>query len=231
MYQIRRYTPEDRQAVWSLVADTAFFGAPVEAFWEDRALYSAMFAEYYTDYEPERLWVAEADGVVVGYVMGCGDTRRRVRIWLTRVLPLLLRDSLQGCYRVGPKTLRYLLRSLLAALGGGQPKVPLGRFPGHLHIGVAASTRGQGIGRALLEAALAQFWATGVRGVHLETTDHNEVACHLYESVGFRLLDARRTRLWRGLVEGDVQNRAYGMSGPGPVVGRQGWRERGLSGN
>jgi ribosomal protein S18 acetylase RimI-like enzyme len=231
MYRIRRYTPDDRQAVWSLVADTAFFGAPVEAFLEDRALYGAMFAAYYTDWESERLWVAELDGVVVGYVMGCGDTRRRIRVWLTRILPVLLRDGLRGRYQVGPKTVRYVFRSLWAAVRGEQPAVPLDRFPGHLHIGVAAAARGQGIGRSLLEACLAQFWATGVEGVHLETTDHNQAACHLYEAAGFRLLDARRTRFWRGLVKGDVQNRAYGIRGTGVAVGTGSRRKQSLSGN
>ncbi|MEA3309760.1 MAG: hypothetical protein U9Q70_09655 [Chloroflexota bacterium] len=34
------------------------------------------------------------------------------------------------------------------------------------------------------DALLAQFWATGVSGVHLMTTNHNRAACHLYESRG-----------------------------------------------
>lgn len=74
-----------------------------------------------------------------------------------------------------------------------------------------AGARGNGIGRALLERSLTQFWATGIPGVHLSTTDLNVAACHLYESVGFRLLHAWTTRLWRGLVAGPVQRRVYGI--------------------
>ncbi|MBC8449232.1 MAG: GNAT family N-acetyltransferase [Chloroflexi bacterium] len=208
---IRPYRPSDRQAVWTLVADTAFFGAPVEAFLEDRTLYCAAFAAYYTDYEPDRLWVAEVDRTVVGYVMGCGDSRRRVRTWGTRILPTILGAGLQRRYRIGRKTLRCAWRLLQAVLGRQIPAVPFDQFPGHLHIGVAAAARGQGVGRALLETSLAQFWATGVSGVHLMTTDRNRAACHLYESLGFQLLDTRQAGFWRGLIAGGVQNRAYGI--------------------
>lgn len=208
---IRPYCPADRQAVWTLVADTAFFGAPVEAFLEDRTLYCAAFAAYYTDCEPDRLWVAQVDGTVAGYVMGCGDSRRRDRTWSTRILPAVLGAGLQRRYRIGRKTLRCAWRWLQTVVERQIPAVPLDQFPGHLHIGVAAWARGQGIGHALLEASLTQFWATGVGGVHLMTTNRNQAACHLYEALGFRLLDARRTGFWRGLIAGEVQNRAYGI--------------------
>jgi ribosomal protein S18 acetylase RimI-like enzyme len=211
LYQIRPYRPQDREAVWGLVADTAFFGAPVETFLDDRALFCAAFAAYYTDYEPGRLWVAEVTGTVVGYVMGCGDSRRRTRVSCTHVLPAVLVGTVKGHYRIGRKTLRFALRALQELLEGTVPSVPLARFPGHVHINVAEPARGQGIGRSLLEACLAQFWATGTSGVHLLTTDHNQAACHLYEKLGFRLLDARQTHLWHGLVAGEVQNRAYGI--------------------
>lgn len=209
-YRIRPYLPQDRQAVWKLVADTAFFGDPVEAFLDDRTLYCAAFAAYYTDYEPERLWVAEVDGTVVGYVMGCGESRRRLRIWSTRILPQMLGGLLTRRYRAGRKTFAYVRRALGEIWAERRMVNIIAGFPGHLHIGVAAPARGQGIGRALLEASLAQFWATGVEGVHLVTTDRNEVACHLYEAVGFRLLSTHRTQLWDGLT-GEVWTRVYGI--------------------
>jgi ribosomal protein S18 acetylase RimI-like enzyme len=223
MYRIRPYQPSDRQAVWTLAADTAFFGAPVEAFMEDRALYCAAFVTYYTDYEPEWLWVAEVEGAVAGYVMGCGDNRRRWQTWCVRIMPTVLRQCLRRRCRIGAKTLRYTYRLLRAALAGQLPAVPLDQFPAHLHIGVAAASRGQGIGRALIETCLAQFWATGIGGIHLVTTDRNQAACRLYESLGFRLLDTRQTQLWRGWVAGNVQNRAYGI--------RPDWGELGTRGN
>jgi len=208
---VRPYTAKDHAAVWALAADTAFFGDSVEAHLDDRALFCAAFVAYYTDYEPERLWVAEMDGAVVGYVTGCGDSRRQAWTFRSRILPAVLWGVLRRRYRVGIKTLRFGLRMACEGLQHGQPDVSLDRFPGHLHINVLARARGIGIGRALLERSLSQFWATGISGVHLSTTDRNAAACRLYEAVGFRLLHAWSTRLWHGLVDRPVERRIYGI--------------------
>ena len=208
---IRPYTAGDRAAVWDLAANTAFFGDPVEAFLDDRALFCAAFLAYYTDYESGRLWVAEMDGAVVGYVAGCGDSRRQARTFRSQILPSVLWGVLRGRYRVGRKTIRFAHRMACEWLHQGRIDVSNDAFPGHLHINVTAGARGRGIGRALLERSLAQFWATGVCGVHLSTTDRNAAACRLYEAVGFRLLRAWPTRLWHGLVDRPVERRIYGI--------------------
>lgn len=197
--------------MWGLAADTAFFGDPVEAILDDRALFCDAFVAYYTDHEPEHLWVAEIDGTVAGYVTGCSDSRRQARTFRSQILPAMLWGVLRRRYRVGIQTLRFALRMAHEGLQHGRPDVSLDRYPGHLHINVLAGARGNGIGRALLERSLAQFWSTGVSGVHLSTTDRNVTACYLYESVGFRLLHAGPTRLWHGLVDRPVERRIYGI--------------------
>jgi RimJ/RimL family protein N-acetyltransferase len=75
---------------------------------------------------------------------------------------------------------------------------PYGGLAGYLHLGVtpygvadlgmhvAASRRGQGVGRALLVAAID--WARAEPGVHkiaLQVWPHNEAAQNLYRSSGF----------------------------------------------
>lgn len=210
-YRIRRYAPRDRQAVWRLAADTAFFGSAVEAFLDDRALFCDAFVAYYTEYEAEWLWVAEEAGQLTGYVTGCADSGRRDRIWRIRFLPRLVYNMLRGRYRVGRKTLSVAGRAARAWARREVPRVSAADLPAHLHINVAAAARGRGVGRALLRACLDTFWQAGIRGVHLHTTDYNRAACRLYESTGFRLLSARPTALWRGLVPVAVESRAYGL--------------------
>lgn len=56
---------------------------------------------------------------------------------------------------------------------------------GILGMGVLAAYRHQGLGRRLLEAALAQTDARGVERVELEVFASNTPAVALYESVGF----------------------------------------------
>ena len=67
---VRLYQPQDRSAVLEIAADTGFFGAPVEAFLDDRRLMQDIFVAYYVDREPEHLWVADLDGTTVGYICG-----------------------------------------------------------------------------------------------------------------------------------------------------------------
>ncbi|MCP4810316.1 MAG: GNAT family N-acetyltransferase [Proteobacteria bacterium] len=58
---------------------------------------------------------------------------------------------------------------------------------GMLTMGVHPRAQGQGVGRALVEAALAWAEVNGVERVELYTLDSNVRAQKLYESVGFRL--------------------------------------------
>lgn len=62
------------------------------------------------------------------------------------------------------------------------PEHAVGRIP---DLAVDARARGLGIGRLLLEHALAYFRAQGLRLARIETLSHNEIGRHLYPSVGF----------------------------------------------
>ena len=58
---------------------------------------------------------------------------------------------------------------------------------GHIpNVAIAASFRGQGLGRQLIEHALAQFRASGLSHAKIETLVQNQVGNHLYRSLGFR---------------------------------------------
>ena len=56
---------------------------------------------------------------------------------------------------------------------------------GILGMGVVSGYRGQGIGRALLEATLQAAKAKGIRRIELTVRVDNEAAKQLYESCGF----------------------------------------------
>ncbi len=74
MWTIRRYQPSDRSAVRQLAGDTAHFGDPIERFFDAREVFLDAFATFYTDVAYNYLWVAEEDGALLGYIMGCPDT-------------------------------------------------------------------------------------------------------------------------------------------------------------
>jgi ribosomal protein S18 acetylase RimI-like enzyme len=88
--------------------------------------------------------------------------------------------------------------------------VDLREYPAHLHINMQAGSRGLGVGRRLMETYLEQLRQQSVNGVHLETTNMNVAACHLYEKIGFRLLGAHINRYWSKRLRQRVENRRYG---------------------
>ncbi len=61
---------------------------------------------------------------------------------------------------------------------------------------VAADARGAGVGRRLLDAALAFSRDRGYRRVMLWTVDLLVTAAHLYQAAGFRLVERRPGSPW-----------------------------------
>ena len=208
---IRPYHTTDRDALMKIAADTAFFGAPIEAYMEDRYIFLDSFYAYYTDYEPEHTWVALAENQVVGFLTGCSDTLKSKRIINQKIMPKVFVRLLTGKYHPGSKTWAYFSGLRRARRHNENPKTDLQRYPAHLHINVDVNWRGAGIGFRLMQTYLDQLIYEKIRGVHLGTTSENEVACRLYTQFGFKLLDARSTNLWMNLINHPVENRTYGL--------------------
>jgi ribosomal protein S18 acetylase RimI-like enzyme len=208
---VRPYLPADRQAVFRIGADTAFFGAPIEAYMDDRNAFLDAFYAYYTDLEPEHTWVACANREVVGFLAGCVDTH--IHDWQIQrvIVPRLVGNFLRGRYHFGKRSIRYFGGLLEGLLRREFTNVDLEVYPAHLHINVDAAWRGHKLGQRLMEAYLRQLRSLGIPGVYLDTTSLNEIACRLYEKMGFRLLDARLDRFWAKWFGHPVDNRCYGL--------------------
>jgi ribosomal protein S18 acetylase RimI-like enzyme len=209
---VRFYQPTDRQDVFRIGADTAFFGAPIEAYMEDRNVFLDAFYAYYTDLEPERILVACGDdGEVVGFLTGCVNTTLYEQNLMRVIMPKLIGNLLRGKYHFGKRSLRYFGGLLGGLLRREYTHIDLISYPAHLHINVDLAWRGKGLGQQLMETYLEQLREVGVPGVHLETTSLNETACRLYARMGFRLLDARPDRFWAKWFGRPVENRCYGL--------------------
>ena len=211
---IRPYQPKDRESVFRIAADTAFFGAPIEAYMEDRNVFLDAFYAYYTDLEPEHAWVACAGDGVVGFLTGCVDGDEHDRKFRRFILPGLIGNLLRGKYRFGKRSFRYIAGLVGGLLRGEFPQVDGKTYPAHLHINVDSAWRGRRLGQRLMETYLRQLCELGVPGVSLETTSLNEVACKMYEKMGFRLLEARPDRFWAKWFGHAVENRCYGLKLP-----------------
>jgi ribosomal protein S18 acetylase RimI-like enzyme len=207
---VRLYQSADRSAVLEIAADTGFFGAPVEAFLDDRRLMQDIFVAYYVDREPDRLWVADLDGTTVGYICGSVGGRAEAR-GQTRTSAVAVLKLVTFRYNVGILTRRYFLRVASAVLHGEYPHPDLRGYPAHLHINLAQAARGFGMGKRLMDACLDQMAGLGIPGIHLKTTNLNAAAVKMYEKMGFQLLARRRTHLWEPWLPGtEVDNLVYG---------------------
>jgi ribosomal protein S18 acetylase RimI-like enzyme len=211
LLNIRPYQANDREAVFRIAADTAYFGEPIEIYMEDRNVFLDAFYSYYTDLEPEHAWVACAQDQVVGFLMGCADAHVHGKKFRRLILPRLIGNLLRGKYRFGKRSFGYLAGLVGALLRGEFTQADLEMYPAHLHINVDAAWRGHRLGQRLMETYLQQLRGLGVPGVYLETTSLNEVACRMYEKMGFRLLERRPDRFWAKWFEHAVENRCYGL--------------------
>ena len=90
---------------------------------------------------------------------------------------------------------------------------PSSRHVADLGLMVAASARRQGVGRALLEAAVDWARPAGVRKLELHVFPHNEPAIALYESFGFVQEGYRHEHYRRGGEYLDAVLMAYTIPG------------------
>jgi hypothetical protein len=71
---VRSYAADDREAVQHISYRTGFMGESAQSFWSHKQSWADLWTFYYTDQEPESLYVATMDDTVVGYLAGCMDT-------------------------------------------------------------------------------------------------------------------------------------------------------------
>ena len=109
---VRPFQPADRHSLLTIGSDTAFFGAPIERYLNDRHTFEDCFYTYYTDYEPHHAWIAmlsnsENQEQVAGFLTGCTDSQRQKQVMRQKILPGAVLKWLRGGYRTGSKTWRY----------------------------------------------------------------------------------------------------------------------------
>ena len=86
-FNVRSYLPRDRDRVRWVCCETGFLGDPQEGVFIGRKIFADLWSSYWTDLEPESAFVAEVEGRVEGYILGCLDTHRQERVWNKKILP------------------------------------------------------------------------------------------------------------------------------------------------
>ena len=187
---IRRYRSSDREQIRRIACRTASHRDAMESLFGDPAVMADLLTRYYTDFEPESLWVAEADGVVIGYLSGCLRSVWRRRRMARTVFPQAVWRALRRGALWRRETW-HLVRSIVKTFGlgeGRRMKPILTRYPAHLHINLRPGVRGQGIGRELVQRFENQARAAEVPGIHARVHAANDGARRFFESLGYEAI-------------------------------------------
>lgn len=184
--RIRGYERRDREAVRRICFTTGYMGGPIAWQWRDAESFADLFSTWYVDHEPESAWIADVDGEVAGYLLGCRDSSRApspARL----IAPHLFRRGLLTRSGTGPVLWRALADLGRAAARRDLPTPALDdpRWPAHLHIDLLPHARGLGLGRQLVERWLDILRVEGVPGCHLGTWAENTGAIAFFQSMGF----------------------------------------------
>ena len=190
---VRPFLPCDRQGVRDLACDTADRGAPVEGLFHDRDVFADLLTRYYTDVEPQALWVAEQDGGFAGYLTGCLDGRGYARQMRARIVPGAVLKALARGALWAPPAWRWVGAAWRTWRLGGFRRLnaDLARYPAHLHLNVRSGCRGQGVGSQLLNYFLEQARQAQLPGIHASVRRDNPEACRFFTRMGFVELGGR----------------------------------------
>jgi hypothetical protein len=165
---IRPYRPEDREAVRQICRRTAYRNKGSDAVFEDGEVFADYWTRYYTDFEPESCLVVEEDGEVVGYLLGCRDTARFIRVMSRRIVPAALGRAFWrlATFRYRKPSTRRMIYWLVTRGWREAPEIPIDRFPAHYHCNILRKGFGKGYYSRLVLLFLDQLDREGVPGLH-----------------------------------------------------------------
>jgi ribosomal protein S18 acetylase RimI-like enzyme len=180
---VRPFEPSDRPEIQELCHRVGYMGDPATFYWLHQESFAEIWTAYYTDQEPESLFVAVRKDQVVGYLTGCVDTRAAFS-----PAKAVTRGAIRHALFLRPGTAGFLWRGLLDTIfQRGTPSGELEdpRWPSHLHINLAPEARGSGAGRSLMDAWFKRLAQVGSPGCHLGTLSENARAIGFFERMGF----------------------------------------------
>ncbi|MCD6083641.1 GNAT family N-acetyltransferase [Candidatus Aerophobetes bacterium] len=194
--EVRKYRAQDRQSIRDICCDTGFFGRPIELVFRDRELFADLFTRYYTDEEPESAFVAECKGEVIGYLLGCKDSKKFRKYLISKVILPRLPELIWRYFTWYDKRDREYVRWLLFRSWKEMPKTP--ENAAHFHFDLKKEYRGKGIGKRLLNRFIIYLKENKVKRVYGGVLSFERKRTEkLYRRVGFKIYDKKKVSMWK----------------------------------
>ena len=181
---VRAYKSADREAVYQICFETGLMGDSIQSQYSDPQSFGDMIVKFFFDKEPENALVAVKDGAIVGYLLGCMDSKNAKGTTEKEIIRIVLRGGL-----VKPGVARFFWRSigdLIRDRGAANAEFIDPKHPADFHINLLPQARGTGLGGQLMETWLKRLQDAKVPGVHLATFIENINAHGFFEHYGFR---------------------------------------------
>ncbi|MFF5258964.1 GNAT family N-acetyltransferase [Actinomadura viridis] len=183
--EVRSFAESDRDELRELFG-RAGEGSPSASMWGHLESEAAIYLNPYMDLAPDSLFVAVADGALVGYLTGCPDGSK-----FPRESERMTRAFRKHRPALRPKTIGFFGRAMLDMAVAAPRREPTAgdfvdaRWPAHLHINVAPTARGTGAADELMNRWLDRLREIGSPGCHLQTLVENTRAVRFFERMGF----------------------------------------------
>lgn len=189
---IRHYKNSiDRNFIRDLCCRTAFLGDPVEKFFIGREILADLLTLYYTDYEPESIFIAETDNRKIGYILGCKNIRKQRKIFLKRILPLIVIKSFLKGVIFKKRNLIFLLNCTNSFIKKELFNPDFSKeYPATMHINIDCIYRGLGIGENLVKEYFDYLKKERIKGIFLTTI--SDKAVKFFEKMGFVILHKKK---------------------------------------
>lgn len=203
----RNLMVKDKIEITRICFETAFLGKHGQDIFDDPNLFFDMGFYYFIRFDTKYSFVAEADGVILGYILGTPSLHKYFWINGLIIVPFFFLPKLITFrYKVGFKTLKFVLFLLLDALFRKIPRSNASRYPAELHINLSEKSRGKGIASQLMKKLLEQLQENQIKGIQLNTTSENKDALKLYYRFGFKDISQKQSFMWSKYLSHPVNN-------------------------
>jgi ribosomal protein S18 acetylase RimI-like enzyme len=166
---IRNYQSKDRDSVNYIQLQTYLIGKPLHIT-NKKGINDSI--SYYLNKEPQSCFVADDNGKVVGYLLGCLDDKNHEEsifsfLWFVyRKIPLLPFMEKHD-RRFWKGQIMEMTKALIGKSGLTHIKHP--ENPGHIHINLLPEARGKGIGTKLVKKFFKYAKSKKVKVIHADS--------------------------------------------------------------
>lgn len=168
---IRSYNEKDRNYIREICLETC----TDERLLAKPDLLYLLYVDYYTDLQPNRIFVAaDEKDVCRGYILCSLNPKEYITQYEAKYLPIIRQYYPE--YVSVAKTEFFIERIF-------------GReYPAHLHIDITESFQRKGVGGRLLRALETHLIQEGIKGLRLGCAENNEKGVNFYDTHGFKRL-------------------------------------------